>query len=112
MPPKLPTESVEHVQRAQRYLDNGFATQADAELDQIDPRFRLHPDVLEGRSLAWRGARLFSDTQRQAHQVKVSARASKTEDFENRRSEVTTSRNSAQRPSAHVGLLALPRSGG
>jgi len=49
MPPELPPDSVEHVRRAHRYLDSGFAPQADAALDRVDPRFRLHPDVLEAR---------------------------------------------------------------
>lgn len=49
MPPPLPLKSVEHVHRAQHYLDAGLAPQADAELDLVDPHFRLHPDVLEAR---------------------------------------------------------------
>ena len=49
MPPELPPESVEHVKRAGQLLDRGLPDRADFELDRVDPRFRLHPDVLEVR---------------------------------------------------------------
>lgn len=49
MPPELPPDSVEHVKRAGQLLDSGLPDRADFELDRVDPRFRLHPDVLEAR---------------------------------------------------------------
>ena len=49
MPPELPPDSVEHVNRAGHLLDRGLPDRADFELDRVDPRFRLHPDVLEAR---------------------------------------------------------------
>ena len=49
MRPPLPKDSCEHVCKAQEFLDKGLAAKADAELDLVDPRFRMHPDVLEAR---------------------------------------------------------------
>ena len=47
MKPLAPPDS--HPLRAQGWLELGNPLEADAELDEITPDFRAHPDVLEVR---------------------------------------------------------------